>query len=98
MQTAAAAEFEGAGIQLCSDFNHLLKEDQLAASNFYFNWAEGFMSGLNIARLNDETAFKSMTAEEQEAQIQRYCYTHPTDQYFKGVIDLYTTLYPKIKH
>lgn len=94
-QNAIAAEFEGAGIKLCSDFTEFYKSDPSTASNIYFDWAEGFMSGLNIASTSDTTAFKTMTAEQQEAHIRNFCDAYPTAKYFKAVLDLYTTIYPK---
>jgi len=94
---AVAGESEGAGLRLCSDYVESYKADPSTASNVYFDWAEGFMSGLNFIKINDDIAFKTMTAEQQEAQIRRFCDAHPTEQYSKAVVDLYVTIYPKQK-
>jgi hypothetical protein len=93
---AFAAEFEGAGLQLCSKFLESYKIDKASTSTVYFDWAEGYMSGLNVARLNDQAgAFQSMPIEQQQENIRTFCEANPGEKYFKAVIHLYATIYPK---
>jgi hypothetical protein len=65
---------------------------------YFYGWAQGFMSGMNVARLNEEPgAFKGMPQEQQIAHIRSFCEANPTKRYFEAVGSLYTTLYPKQK-
>jgi hypothetical protein len=93
---AEAGEFEGAGLRLCSEYLSDSKKFSPSEEDFYFSWAEGFMSGVNVARLNDEAgAFKSMPADQQKTHIRDFCSKNPTEKFYKAVFDLYVTLYPK---
>ena len=53
METAAYAEpsfYRGAGLLPCARFNQQLNANKLkamATENYYFAWAQGYMSGLN---------------------------------------------------
>jgi hypothetical protein len=50
---AKAGEYEGIGLRLCSDFRKDSLADSVYAEKIYFSWAEGFMSGANVARLTN---------------------------------------------
>lgn len=92
---AKAADAEGAGLATCATVMQDQNQDK-NREEFYFSWTEGFMSGLNIARLNDEpNKFKSLSTEEQKTHIRDFCNTNPAAKYFKAALDLYITLYPK---
>jgi hypothetical protein len=95
--SAVAADATGAGLRLCSNFIEDAESQSHSEVDFYFSWAQGFMSGLNIARLNDEpNRFKSMSVEDQKSHIRNFCMQNPTAKYFRAVIDLYVSLYPKV--
>jgi hypothetical protein len=92
---ANAVGIEGPGARSCEYFIQNVKSEP-ATEEHYFTWAQGYMSGLNVARLNDERgAFQSMPMELQRAHIRTFCDANPTKQYVYAVIDLYITLYPK---
>ena len=92
---AHAADGEGVGLRTCSTLWDSSKKDP-SMEHYFFGWAEGFMTGLNIARLNDEPgAFKSMPQKQQMAYIRNFCEANPVRDYFDAVIELYKVLYPK---
>jgi hypothetical protein len=91
---ARAVSEEGAGVRLCSYFADNYKDDPALTENLYFAWAQGYMSGLNIARRDDEPGvFKSMSMKEQKAYIRAFCDANPTKKYLYAVLDLYRTLH-----
>jgi hypothetical protein len=96
ISNANALEYEGAGLQLCSAFTQDMRKDPKFGEVFYFSWAEGYMSGVNVAKWNDQHAFRSMPANQQREFIQDYCNKNPNDKFFKAVYSLYLTLYPKV--
>jgi hypothetical protein len=88
-----AADAEGIGVRTCEFFlrNQLANASQ---DDLWFSWAQGFMSGVNIARLDDTSgAFESMSIEKQKVFIQKFCAANPSKRYFEAVVDLYTNLY-----
>jgi hypothetical protein len=40
----------GAGSSTCADYTQEYRRDPDTANNLYFSWAQGFMSGQNVAR------------------------------------------------
>ena len=97
VSVANAANGEGAGLRSCQRYFDDLKKDPNTV-DLYFSWGQGFMSGLNIARLNDATGgFESMPRQKQKEYLHNFCETNPTKNYFDGVMDLYSVLYPHAK-
>jgi hypothetical protein len=75
----------------------LIKKDP-SLETLWFSWAQGFMSGMNIARLNDvEGAFDKIPMEEQKARLRTFCEANPSRKYSDGVLELYSIVYPRQK-
>ena len=45
----------GAGLASCAEFADLYRTDPAAAETFYYSWAQGLMSGMNVALNVDGT-------------------------------------------
>src|SRR5260370_18938745 len=91
---ADAASAEGVGVRPCEYFMQVYKADP-ANDELWFSWAQGFLSGMNIARLNDTPGmFKRMSMEEQKDHIRSFCQANPKKKYFEAVGVLYTRLDP----
>jgi hypothetical protein len=79
----------GAGTSSCGEFRSARTAPEAAA---YFNWALGFMSGLNTSRLASGWITKnmaSMSVEEQEMAITKYCNDHPLGSFNEAVMEVY---------
>jgi hypothetical protein len=76
----------------CGEFRSARTVPEAAA---YFNWALGFMSGLNTSRLASGWVTKnmaSMSVEELETAIAKYCNDHPRGSFNQAVMDVYFSL------
>jgi hypothetical protein len=86
---------EGAGNQTCGDFAEMYRVNTRAAEGVYFSWAEGFMTGWNIALMPKgedvppSVNLKAVPIEQQRQHIRDYCDEHPLTQYAQAVADLY---------
>ena len=88
-----AASAEGVGVEPCVKVTDDYQEDP-SSESLYFAWAEGFMSGANIARRDDdEKAFHSMSFDEQRAYLRAYCAQNPFEKYVAAVGHLYRDLH-----
>lgn len=94
--SAQPAAIAGIGVSRCTLFN-----EQLAASpaleDYYFVWAQGFMSGVLLrAESGRDTTVNLVSPElmpEQQRQfIRAYCARNPLRYYFHGVAALYQRL------
>jgi hypothetical protein len=92
----ANAEGYGVGIHSCAEFAKLYASNPSMAEDIYFTWAQGFMSGLNMASAvytgsarNFEGTRAEMLAEK--IRVRSYCDTHPLAQYLSAIIDLYNS-------
>jgi hypothetical protein len=87
-----ATDYATIGPGGCGEFRSARTAPEAAA---YFNWALGFMSGLNTSRLASGWVTKnmaSMSVEEQEMAIAKYCNDHPLGSFNQAVIDVYFSL------
>jgi hypothetical protein len=88
----------GIGLGPCSLFASQYHQWGATIETSYFAWAQGFMSGLNMAGPHagrEARNLKAITTEDQEARIRSYCEQHPNEDYIDAVIDLYGSL-PRI--
>jgi hypothetical protein len=82
----------GVGTISCGQFISTRTAPEAAA---YFNWALGFMSGLNYSRLASGWVTKNMASvpvDEQEMAIAKYCNDHPLGSFNEAVMDIYFRL------
>ena len=85
----------GVGYMTCTQFADFYKDDAEGVETGFFNWAQGFMSGVNFGNFTDEHAvagktvnLAAMELKEQKAFLRRYCDQHPLAQYVDAVLHL----------
>ena len=84
----------GPGARTCEEFAFDLRVHR-NTENTYFDWAEGFISGMNwIDAMTGHTAknIMALSVEDQKQVIRSYCNEHPLVPYWEAVIDLYNKL------
>lgn len=84
----------GDGLRTCRDFLTVAGSAQ-SEEDRYFQWAQGFMSGMNAMFGPAHTPVKdlaSMSAEKQKTAIKDHCAAHPADTYESAVIKLFASL------
>jgi hypothetical protein len=96
----ASAQGYGVGMHSCAEFAKLYASNPSMAEDIYFTWAQGFMSGLNMASavqngVDRNLGGTSADMSAQKVRIRSFCDSHPLAQYGLAVIDLYNSLPPK---
>jgi hypothetical protein len=89
-----AAPIQGLGAQACASFASNFKQNPMM-EKFYFTWAQGYMSGLNMGLLaigNEMTDLRNFDIDRQQSFIRRFCDQHPLRDYTDAVDDLFTTM------
>ena len=94
---ASAAEIVGSGIGAasCAVFAEDYSHDPAYYENSYFIWAQGYMTGLNVAvSANSQRILLSdeFDTVRQRAAIRRFCADNPLRWYWEAVVDLYNRL------
>ena len=92
-QTAAMA---GAGVLPCSEYVKAARANDPAAGGFVA-WAQGLMTGFNLARLDDRkpTHPLSRSVDQQAAFLLAWCTKHPDRQFVLAAMGLYRDLPPR---
>ena len=93
----AIAQGYGVGIRSCAEFAKLYTSDPSTAEDIYFTWAQGFMSGLNLASAANTGMYRSIEGTPagmvaQKLRVRSYCDAHPLAQYLSAIMDLYNNL------
>jgi hypothetical protein len=95
-QTSAKEKtvLQGFGSATCGRFADLYRRDPKNAEQWFYFWAQGFMSGLNVGAKNQDLArdLSSMSIEDQMKQLRAYCDMHPLAEYFEAVAYLFGEL------
>lgn len=84
----------GAGTSTCGEFADAYKRNP-AMEVLFFTWAQGYMSGWNIASMhegNQPFALNAWNDEQQMSHIRYYCDAHPLQHYLLAVHDLMITM------
>ena len=81
----------GIGTYTCGQFAQMYKNN-IRADDEFFTWAQGFMTGLNVASGREFTRDFSSPLENQKGAIRRYCDGHPLGGYADAVIELWKNL------
>jgi hypothetical protein len=87
----------GWGTSTCAQFANLYRSDPEFVEEHLFIWAQGFMSGLNVALQGDTGLTKnlgSMSTAQQQGAIRAYCNDHPLATYIDAVLDLWSGFSP----
>lgn len=85
---------QGIGATSCAQFAKAYQADPQGASDLYFAWAQGLMSGLNMANLAAKRPAKELgvRVSDQEQQIKAYCADNPLRTYMDAILDLFKSL------
>lgn len=98
MGTAAHAisfNSAGAGLMSCSIFAKAYEQDPNTTEQFYFAWAQGFMTGVNAPRIAPQQKnLGGMSTPDQKRAIRMFCETHPLRDYSDAVFELWQSLPP----
>jgi hypothetical protein len=94
--TGSRAEYAytGVGAASCSRLSQDYRINPRSIEAAMMDWAQGFMSGVNISDLRDGQYrdLQAMTVEDQKASLRDYCEEHPMAEFAKAVLDLYGKL------
>ena len=84
----------GAGAGSCAAFAEAYAANPVTAEAVYFSWAQGFMTGANIAAASASHRYSDLggVAKDQQARIRAFCAAHPAGPYAEAVFDLYKSL------
>ena len=88
--------FAGGGAGTCGQFAEAYRASPRVMEDFYFSWAQGFMSGRNSVPLQGNNQLirdlASLPIEEQQSFIRFHCNQFPLEPYVGAVIKLYNFL------
>jgi len=93
--SANAADYPlmGVGSRTCGQFGSAYQKFPQVAENDFFSWAQGFMSGLNMALSTGERKnLAGKPIEEEQSILRQYCNDHPLDDFYRAVYNLYSDL------
>ena len=82
----------GWGTVTCTAFANMYRGDPKLVEEHLFDWAQGFMSGINSALIGDSGLSKnlnSMSIDQQKRAIRAYCNDHPLANYIDAIWDLF---------
>lgn len=82
----------GPGFTTCAQFSETYRQAPKIGEEYYFAWAQGFMSGWNVAPKGSENTIIDLNVipvESQQRHIRRYCSENPLKDYLDAVVDLY---------
>jgi hypothetical protein len=85
--------FSGVGAISCGTLSQDYRQNPTQTENMMMTWAQGFMSGENIALPPGHYRdLQAMTLEAQESFLRNYCDEHPMAEFIKAAIELYLKL------
>jgi hypothetical protein len=83
----------GTGVSTCGVFAKEYAKNPHEIENYYFNWAQGYMTGRNLSySYEDWRQLNAISVERQERKLRDYCDAHPLKQFVDAVSDLYDSL------
>jgi hypothetical protein len=85
----------GLGTTTCGRFANLYKEKPQEWEEYFFIWAQGYMTGFNAGQMlmgQPTSNLKGKTVPEQKAFIRQFCDTHPLGDYYEAVFALLLSL------
>ncbi len=88
---AQQAGMMGAGSGTCAEYIQAYRRDPDSANDTYFSWAQGYMSGQNVAR----DAMRNLNALPISTQLdflKRFCEQKPTDLFAVAAQNLFNAL------
>ncbi len=91
---AEPAAGQGVGTYTCAEASRAIRADR-SLDLLYFSWAQGWMTGWNLAQMNANLPTVDLTAlslENQRAFIKAYCVQHTNGLYMDAVYKLYQAM------
>jgi len=84
----------GVGTLTCSQYANEYRSDPKRAETIFMSWAQGYMSGQNMARGSAEKTVNLFIkpAQEQTRFLNSYCDQHPLVTFFQAAHGLYIDL------
>jgi hypothetical protein len=85
----------GIGTETCGKFAEDYRRSPAKVEAVYFTWAQGFMTGRNVALAMSNQSTHDLHVSStisQRASIRSYCDAHPLNFYFIAVLDLFESL------
>jgi hypothetical protein len=85
----------GAGAYSCAEIAEVFRQNPDQTSAMIFTWAQGYMSGLNVAggaSGREVRDLAGMNTKDEEWVIRNYCDQYPASDLATAVMDLYKTL------
>jgi hypothetical protein len=80
----------GAGSSTCADYTQAYRRDPGSANDMYFSWAQGFMSGQNVAHDNNPMRnLNALPIKTQLDYLRRFCDQKPTELFAVAAQHLY---------
>ena len=82
----------GLGLAPCAQFAKMYAMNPTRAEDMFLDWAQGFMSGMNMGALIAGKPSKNMASisvQEQEELIRQYCNKHPLAEYGQAVMSVF---------
>jgi hypothetical protein len=87
----------GLGASSCADFAQAYRDDPTTTLRLYFDWAQGFMSGVNVlhaANRRPTHNLNSRPVSEQQDILRSLCDQKPQALFVDAVQELYFRLSP----
>jgi hypothetical protein len=91
---ADAAAGQGVGTYTCAEAVQAVRRDR-QLDLIYFSWAQGWMTGWNLARMNEDKPTADLNSRplaDQRSFIKVYCEQNPQGLYMDAVHELYESI------
>jgi hypothetical protein len=89
---AESYQVMGLGANSCEVFSRDYNRNPKVWEEAYFNWAQGWISGVNSLKLDNFRDKVSMNAGQQRQLIRDYCNKYPANRYLFAVLEVYKKL------
>jgi hypothetical protein len=87
----------GLGASSCAEFSQAYRDDPTTAMRLYFDWAQGFMSGVNVLHAANRRPTHNLSGRpvsEQQDILRGLCDQKPQALFVDAVQELYFRLSP----
>ena len=97
--SAFAYPIQGIGSNSCGQFAADYRKNPEIWEIAYFTWAQGYMSGLNIAGMGNGYRPRELSGDysAHRQKIRSFCDQSPLKSYMDAVIDLWKNLPPTLE-
>lgn len=85
------ASSAGAGWVSCAEFGHRYQQSPKSTEDYFFAWAQGYMSGRNHSSFFRKDV-NGMSRSQQKQHIRGFCADNPLSNYINAVDSLFDAL------